>query len=256
MTRPTRPSEAPPTTGWHLGPLAGFDIESTGPAPETALMVQTAITRRPQSLGEARPELSGDTVWLINPGVEIPPEAAAIHGITTEQAQTGMDAAKATEEIRDALCLLFSNRFPVVIFNARYDLTVLDRECRRHGLDPLELGAGALVIDPFVLDKFLDRYRPGSRKLVDQCRHYGVTIDGAHEASADALAAMRVGWRIAHTHGRIANYSAEALMHLQGSAAKDQAISLAKYFRSSGQPKPVAIDWPVIPWPEEDRRYA
>jgi hypothetical protein len=67
---------------------------------------------------------------------------------------------------------------------------------------------------------------------------------------------MRVGWKIAHTHGRVANYSAEALMHLQASAAKEQGLSLAKYFRSQGKPERVSLDWPMIPWPEEERRYA
>lgn len=243
----TKPSEAPPTTGWHLGPLAGFDIESTGKDPEDARMVQTAITRRGWP--------NGDTIWLINPGVEIPPEVQAIHGISTEQSKTGMDAAEATAQIRDRLAAILGAHAPLVIFNARYDLTVLDRECRRHGLEPLVLGAGSLVIDPFVLDKFLDRYRPGSRKLEAMCRTHNVVIDGAHEASADALAAMRVAWRLAHTHGRIANYSAEAMMHLQASAAKEQGLSLAKHFRGQGKPERVSLDWPVIPWAEEERRY-
>lgn len=252
----TKPSEAPPTTGWHLGPLAGFDIESTGKDPEDARMVQTAITRRGWPDGDGDAVTSGDTVWLINPGVEIPPEVQAIHGISTEQAQSGMDPAKATAEIRDRLAAILGAHAPLVIFNARYDLTVLDRECRRHNLEPLSLGAGVLVIDPFVLDKFLDKYRPGSRKLEAMCRTHNVVNDGAHEASADAVAAMRVAWRLAHTHGRIANYSPDAMMHLQASAAKEQGLGLAKHFRSQGKPERVSLDWPLIPWDETERRYA
>ena len=38
--------------------------------------------------------------WLVNPGIDIPAEASAIHGITTERAQAeGMDPAEAAEEI-------------------------------------------------------------------------------------------------------------------------------------------------------------
>jgi hypothetical protein len=85
---------------------------------------------------------------------------------------------------------------PVVGFNLCYDLTLLDRELRRHGRPPLEPG---YVIDAFVLDKHVS-YRRGPRKLVDQCQHYGVRIDGAHDAAADALAAARVAWRIAQRY--------------------------------------------------------
>ena len=259
--RPRAQDPSPPTTGWHLGPLAGFDIELTGADPEDARMVQTAITRRgwPHTEEGAGPAATttGDTVWLINPGVEIPPEAQKIHGISTAQTRDWMDPAKATAQIREAVADLLARKVPLVIFNARYDLTVLDRECRRHGVEPLVLDVERhLIIDPFILDKLLDKYRPGSRKLEDQCRHYSVNINGAHEAGADALAAMRVGWRIAHTHGRIANYSVAALMHLQAAAAKEQGTSLAAHFRKQGEPKPVGLDWPVVPWPEADRHYA
>jgi DNA polymerase-3 subunit epsilon len=43
-----------------------------------------------------------------------------------------------------------------------------------------------LVVDPLVIDKWLDRYRKGSRKLEAICAHYGAVLDEAHDADFDA----------------------------------------------------------------------
>jgi DNA polymerase III epsilon subunit-like protein len=73
---------------WHTGRLAAFDIETTGTDPESDRIVTAAI-----SLVGA--ELPGEHhAWLIDPGIEIPAGAAAVHGITTERARAeGRDAA-------------------------------------------------------------------------------------------------------------------------------------------------------------------
>src|SRR5699024_4273484 len=77
-----------------------------------------------------------------------------------------------------------------VVYNAPYDLTLLDRECRRHGLEPIN--APGPVIDPLVIDKTVDRYRKGKRTLEVAAAHYQVALDDAHDAGADAIAAGRV----------------------------------------------------------------
>lgn len=246
-------------TGWHTRPLAGFDLETTSANPEEARIVQAALVRRgwPHTAEGAGEFTTADTVWMVNPGCEVPEEAAAIHGITTERAAEGMDPAKALAQIRAELIRAFRHG-TVIVFNARYDLTVLDRESRRHRVEPLTIDPAWLVIDPLILDKHRDKYRKGSRRLVDQCGHHRVTMDGAaHDATTDALAAMRVGWRIAQDNHRIATYAAPQLMHLQTWAAKDQAISLAEHFRATGQEfEPIAWDWPVIPADPTERHYA
>ena len=50
------------------------------------------------------------------------------------------------------------------------------------------------IIDPLVLDKAIEKYRPGSRKLADVARHHGGTAfadSSWHSAEADAIAAGR-----------------------------------------------------------------
>ena len=67
---------------------------------------------------------------------------------------------------------LFATGIPVVVYNAPYDLSLLDRECRRNGLEPID--APGPVIDPLVIDKAVDSYRKGKRTLEVAAAHYRV----------------------------------------------------------------------------------
>ena len=65
--------------------------------------------------------------WLADPGVEIPEQASAVHGITTERARTeGRPAADVVAEIIAAIRAVFARGVPLVVYNAPYDLTLLD----------------------------------------------------------------------------------------------------------------------------------
>lgn len=248
---------------WHQGRMYGFDLETTCADPEQARIVQAAVV----IVGGGQ-----DTTvrtWLVNPGVEIPEEAAAIHGVSTERAQAeGQDAAAAIAEIIDALAARPAGA-PIVIFNARYDLTVLDREARRYGITPLSERGDLLVIDPFVIDRFLWRYRKGSRKLEAMCEQYGARLEDAHQAHSDAIAAARIAW-VFGERGRVVRraprdpWEAEEIeqVHRQWAEvrgdlrklhaaqqewAAKQADGLREHFRRKGIDEPVPGDWPLIP---------
>lgn len=175
---------------WWDETLVGFDLETTSPDPREARIVTAAIVICRPFEPEARRVTRIE--WLADPGVEIPEEAAAIHGVSTERARAeGQPAADVVRHVAESLATLAEH--PLVVFNARYDLTVTDRECRRHGIGPLPLVFGPTV-DPLVIDKQLDRFRRGSRKLDAMCAQYGATLDAAHSADDDALAACRAAW--------------------------------------------------------------
>jgi DNA polymerase-3 subunit epsilon len=259
------------TVPWWDWRLVGFDLETTSADPEEARIVTAAIAgiREVVPGVERRPVAARD--WLVDPGVEIPEDAAAIHGVTTERARAdGREADRAIEEIVGMLAVtLFEaegQQPALVVFNARYDLTVLDREARRHGVLPLCERGKVLVVDPFVLDKWLDRYRRGGRKQEDLCRHYGAELSDAHDASADALAAVRLAWKIGRDCGPVRKYESErqvlaeawdmvradlgALHEAQVVWANAQQVGLAKHFRSQGkydEADGVTPAWPLIP---------
>ncbi|PZG12473.1 DNA polymerase III subunit epsilon [Micromonospora craterilacus] len=180
---------------WHLGPMLAYDCETTGVEVETDRIVTAAVVKIEPG---CQPSIRST---VINPGVEVPAEAAEIHGWTTERVQAeGWEPAKELEWIAADLAAALAAGTPLVIANAPFDLTLLDRELRRHGLATLDQRLGgrpiAPVIDPMVLDHALDRYRPGKRKLVDLCAAYGTRIDQAHDCTADALAVARVAFKI------------------------------------------------------------
>lgn len=227
--------------GWHTGPMVAYDCETTGTDPETDRIVSACV-----ALIEPGQPVEPMT-WLLDPGIEIPEAAAAIHGITTERCRNeGQPAHIGVGEIADQLASFWALDLPIVGFNLVFDLTILDRELRRHGRPPLEPG---FCVDAFVLDKHVS-YRRGSRKLVDQCAHYGVRIDGAHDAAADALAAARVAWRIAQKYPTVRDKTLPELHAAQVEWAAEQAASFRDYLRKQGRTE----DLPHGEWPM--RAYA
>jgi DNA polymerase-3 subunit epsilon len=232
--------------GWHEKRLVAFDVESTGVDSEHDRIVTAAVS----VVGGGQP--SAHRAWLVNPGVEIPAGATAVHGITTEQARTqGMPPAEAVEEITAALAEQLRLGVPVIAFNARFDLTMLDREALRHRCTPLleRVGGagGMLVIDPHVLDKQFDRFRRGKRTLGAVCEHYRVPLDTAHAAGADALAAARLAYRLGSTVAELQLADLRTLHRQQIDWAAAQAASLEEYFRTQGRQESVEGAWPVVP---------
>ncbi|WP_019548431.1 3'-5' exonuclease [Streptomyces sulphureus] len=230
---------------WHLGRMCGFDLETTGTDVETDRIVTACVVQ----CGGGLPTQSA--TWLANPGIEIPEEAAKVHGITTERARAdGRPAAEVVEQVTAALAQVARDGTPIVAMNAAFDLTMQDRECERYSVPSLWGITEPLIIDPRVLDKAVDRYRRGSRTLTALCEHYQVPLDRAHSADADAIAACRVAWRIASLYPRIATDLGELHEH-QAAWAREQAESLAGYFaRTPGkehQADTVRTEWPLIP---------
>jgi DNA polymerase III epsilon subunit-like protein len=238
-------------TGWQTGIMAAFDLETTSADPESARIV-TACLAHVDGSGTVPPE---SQVWLSDvDGAEIPADAVKVHGITTERARAeGAALREVTAELASAILRDVYAGIPVVAFNAAYDLTVLDRETRRFGLesfgDRFQAAKGS-VIDPHVLDKLLDTYRKGSRTLTAVCGHYRVRLDGAHDAASDAIAAARVAWAIARDYPHIGAMTLGELHNRQVRARAEQARSLEKHLRSLGNLEPVDGSWPLHAWTE------
>jgi DNA polymerase III subunit epsilon len=226
--------------GWHKRPLAGFDTETTGRDPQDVRVVSAAIVT---SRGERK-------TFLIDPGVEIPAEATAIHGITTEHARAhGRPPREALDEIADALAEQFRTGTPVVVFNAPYDLTLLEAELRRNGLPSLASRAGTVgpVVDPLVIDRHADKYRKGGRTLENQCRHYGIEITGAHDAAVDADAAMRLAQVMGAVHQPIGTMDVFDLHQAQVQWKADQEADRVSYRTRKGEPAESEPEWPLRP---------
>ena len=230
--------------GWIEQAVVGFDTETTGVDVGTDRIVSAALVRRHGTSTTVR-------TWLVDPGVPIPTGASDIHGITTEHARAhGRHPVGALEEVAQALVQALENGEPLVAFNACYDLSLLDAELRRHGLATLPERLGRevrVVIDPLVLDRHLDRYRRGKRRLGNLCEHYGVPASAhLHTADVDVLATLDVLHALLRRFPEAARMSLEDLHDLQVTAHRTWADGFNRWRTSQGLTGPGADDgWPV-----------
>jgi DNA polymerase-3 subunit epsilon len=223
----------------------GWDTETTSTDPTEARIVTAALVGR----GGKSPERV--QTWLINPGVPIPPETTAIHGVDDAKVQAeGQDPKAALEEIADTMARAIRYGMPLVAFNTAYDWSVLHYELMRHGLPTMldRLGGQPYsLVDPLVLDKQADRYRKGSRKLQAVAAHYGVELTNWHTAEADAVAALGITDAIYQRHPRLAAYDSQRLFLAQQAWREEQQLSLQAHFRKTDPTAYCAPEWPLIP---------
>lgn len=224
----------------------GWDTETTSTNPAEARIVAAAIVGR----GGGNPERV--QTWLINPGVPIPPETTAIHGIDDAKVQAeGEPPAKALSVIAGTLATCLRYGMPVVAFNTAYDWSVLHYELLRHGLPTMDerLGGQApyTLLDALVLDKQADRYRKGSRKLKAVAGHYDVDLEDWHEAKADAIAALGIADALFEQNPRLREYDAKRLYLAQQAWREEQQRGLQEYLRKSNPQAYCAPEWPLIP---------
>jgi DNA polymerase-3 subunit epsilon len=233
-------------TPWYLERMVGFDVESTGvDTTNDRILTVSLVDLNPGH----DPLVETSTVWF-DPGVEIPPEATKVHGIDLAKLREN-NARPAGEQLPtlvNVMAAIVEKGVPLVGMNCPYDFGILHWECVRHGvptltemLDPLPL---APVVDVLVLDRQVDKYRKGSRNLTALCQHYNVVLDGAHDSSYDALAALRLAWRL----GRLNMPLRVPLMELHGRQVSWRAQQFAgfkEYKRGRGETVDGDGCWPV-----------
>lgn len=223
-----------------LRDLAVFDLETTGVDVRSARIVTAYL-----GVLDASGAVVSSRSWMADPGIEIPEGAAAVHGITTERARAeGRPAVEVVTEVLGELRSVLERGLPLVVYNAPYDLTLLAHEAVRHGLEPV--ATPSPVIDPLVIDKAVDRYRRGKRTLEAACAHYGVLLDGAHDASIDAIAAGHVARAIVTQHAAAMPGTLEELHAAQIAWHDTQADSFEDYMRTQRDQHFTADrGWPV-----------
>ena len=171
---------------WVESEWLAFDLETTGIDKHHDVPVSFALVTLEGG------EVVASRYSVVDPGRQIPEGAAAVHGISTEQAQAeGIPLEEAVGEIAGVLVDASKRGVPVVGFNLSYDLTMMDACCRRlDGRGLVERGWAGPVLDPLVMDKELVRFRKGSgsRKLERLIVEFGITNEAAHDARGDAVA--------------------------------------------------------------------
>lgn len=221
---------------WANETLLGLDFEATSVDPLTTRPVTVSLV-----------EVAGDGTLervrgaVLNCDVEVPEEAAAIHGYTTERVK---EEGREPKEVFEKLIVLLDGArkdgIPVCAYNAKYDITLLHAEAERHGLTVPEFW----VIDPLVMDRALDKYRKGRRTLTAACEHYFVELNDAHTASADAIAAVGVARQIGRTYASVFGMTPEELHLMQQDWFVTWRDDFNKYLTKQGKTDLVTGSWP------------
>jgi DNA polymerase-3 subunit epsilon len=220
--------------------LAVFDLETTGLDLKEARIV-TACAVAIDASGQVT---GSNKEWLADPGIDIPEAASNVHGVTTEMARLkGRNSAEVVAEILETLRGFFAEGIPVVAYNAPYDFTILHYEALRNGLEPLSNPQP--IIDPMVIDKFVDTYRSGKRTLQVAASIYGVQLSDAHNATADAIAAGKVAQAIARKYSSKLPSDVLELHNAQIGWSLAQDDSYENFRRKSSPEFSVVRGWPV-----------
>jgi DNA polymerase-3 subunit epsilon len=173
---------------WHTLPLAVIDTETTGKdSARGDRIVEIAVVHF------ANGEVTGRHGYLVNPGVAIPAEASAVHGITDERVKSEPRFEAIAQRVLEHL----RGRIPVA-YNAGFDRGFVHAEMRRAGVSPAKSAAvppalrpGLDWIDPLVWARALQTNAKGF-KLGEVAARAGIDLTNAHRATDDAEAAGRV----------------------------------------------------------------
>lgn len=170
---------------WAWGPFLAFDCESTGLTDDDR-MVQYGLVHIG---GDWRSHMQTE---YVDPEMPIPAEATAIHGITDDDVREGgLSTGDAVDNIMSEITIAREAGTPLVVFNAPFDLGLLDRELTRTGRGGLDYDNLPPIIDPLVLVNRRAWKRP--HNLEHACEVWKVPA-GGHDAGQDALAAARLLW--------------------------------------------------------------
>lgn len=184
---------------WWDDEWCAYDLETTGVDTETAHVVQAAIVRYRGGIVLDRRQV------LCNPGVPIPAEATAIHGISDEM----VASARPEVEVLNGLVKWLSQRAVILTYNGMgYDDKIVQRVT---GLDLDIEWQNAARVDVLALIRTpqVGKWWKGSgrHRLGAVAAKMGISIDGAlHDAATDAETTARVLTALLHPQTGFASF--------------------------------------------------
>ena len=157
-------------------PIAFFDLETTGVNLSTDRIIEVAIIKiLPDGTRQVKSK-------LLNPGIPIPPETTAIHGITDEMVKDAPSFKQCGNELKQ-----FIENCDMGGYNSnRFDIPILMEEFLRAGME-VDLSACRMVDVQHIF------YKMEPRTLTAAYKYYcDKELVDAHSAEADVNATIDV----------------------------------------------------------------
>ncbi len=165
-------------------PFVAIDTETTGRDSTTDRVVELAAVVFRDGVVVARQG------WLIQPGIPIPAEVTAIHGISDDDVR---ESPRFEQVLPEFLAMLEGN-LPLAYnadFDRRFIMAEIDRVVSPLLEEPPSLRKSVEWLDPLIWARELQRAEK-SKALGDVCTRLGIPLTQAHRATDDAEAAGQV----------------------------------------------------------------
>lgn len=211
---------------WKQDPWLAIDVETTGLDPKRDRVVSLAVARREPSKRSARVRQ-----WIVNPGIPIPEEVTAIHGISDADVADKPPFDEVASEV-----IATVGWAPVLVaYHWPFDDLFLLRELR----DPWEdVVARACVVDPLVIVRHDDvgRYWRGKGRhtLENVARRFKLALPAAlrpHMAVADAWMTIALLAKLVDEHGDLLPDEPEAMSRWVRQEREEQNEQFAKWLK-------------------------
>lgn len=157
-------------------PLVFFDLETTGVNIGTDRIVEISILKVfPNGNKESK-------TWLVNPEIEIPADAVAVHGITNEKVVTEPTFKELAPAVNEMI-----NGCDLAGFNSnRFDIPLLAEELMRAGID-FDMSSRKAIDVQVIFHKKEQRTLSAGYKF-----YCGKDLEDAHSAEADTHATYEI----------------------------------------------------------------
>ena len=157
-------------------PLVFFDLETTGVNIGTDRIVEISILKIfPNGTQESK-------TWLVNPEIEIPAEATAVHGITNEKVVTEPTFKELAHTVNDMIA-----DSDLAGFNSnRFDIPLLAEELLRAGID-FDMNTRKAIDVQVIFHKKEQRTLSAGYQF-----YCGKDLEDAHSAEADTKATYEI----------------------------------------------------------------
>lgn len=189
--------------------VVGFDLETTGFDIRKERIVEYAL------IGS---DIDGTPInlqSLVYPGKRIPFEASNVHGIKDQDVR---NAGSFSEHINE-IAKIIDDSIIVGHNIIKFDWKILEMECVRAGVETPKPRA---IIDTLVIARKLKI--PGRHKLGILCNKYGIELENAHRADADAGATLILLWKIMKENPRFFRGSIDDLQDSLAGVERENSL--------------------------------